>query len=604
MTKISKLFTSFKEFFVTYRSTLKIAWAVDKKAIIKITVVNAIIGALVYPSLLTNKLLIDTVINAVTTHEFQKSILILTLVMSLQWLIGRLTDVLQDIDFLASFNLPRYISEKIGVNVAQKINALPVSTAEDPHTRDLQQKVLDNVGRSVWSLITPISTFPEILFTLISTLIPIITFQPIFILPTIILSIPSVIIGMRYSREQHTLNTTSSSKWRVWSALEDFSIKGKYLYENKILNHTNILLKRREQMAKDYFGGYDKINTAHVKRRQLSSIPLSLYETGTLFYLYYLAVIGKLSLGSAQITSSAIDRFISNFGRIIRQANDIFQNYLFVQDYETFMSLPEENLTHGTSFPEKISHGIEFQHVWFKYPLSKDWILKDISFKIDPSDNIAIVGQNGAGKTTLIKLLCRFYEPQKGRILVDGLDIYKYKLSEYRFQISALFQDFAQYPFSVEDNIHFGDISQKKSHLRIKHAAKLTGITHFINSLPLKYQNPLDKEFENGVEPSKGLWQRVALARTLYRHSEILILDEPTSNVDPQSEEEIFDQVLRVAKEKIIILISHRFSTVRKADKILVLENGSIIEYGTHHELMNKKGRYKELFDIQAESFR
>jgi ATP-binding cassette, subfamily B, bacterial len=267
------------------------------------------------------------------------------------------------------------------------------------------------------------------------------------------------------------------------------------------------------------------------------------------------------------------------------------------------MALPEEDMAIGVHFPAKIDQGIEFKNVWFKYPNS-NWILKDVSFKINPADNIAIVGQNGAGKTTLIKLLCRFYEPQMGSILIDGQDIKNYNLKEYRFQISALFQDFAQFPFSVEDNIHFGDISRKKSLRKIKHAAKLTGITNFIDSLPLKYKNPLDKEFKDGVEPSKGLWQRIALARILYRPSEILILDEPTSNVDPQSEEEIFTQVLEVAKDKIIFLVSHRFSTVRKADKIIVLEHGTVVEYGTHNELMKKNGRYKELFEIQAQSFR
>jgi len=356
-------------------------------------------------------------------------------------------------------------------------------------------------------------------------------------------------------------------------------------------------------MAQSIFKRRQKLNADFTKKRQIASLPLSLFESAMRLYFYYLAIIQTLTLGTAQITSNSINKFIHSISRLLRQANDVFQNYLFITDYETFMALPEEDQTSGISFPEKITQGIEFQHVWFKYPQSTSWILKDVSFKINPSDNIAIVGQNGAGKTTLIKLICRFYKPQRGSILIDGQNIDEYNLKEYRFQISALFQDFAQYPFSVEDNILFGDISKKKSLKNIKHAAKLTNIDGFINSLPLKYKNPLDKEYENGIEPSKGLWQRVALARILYRPSEILILDEPTSNVDPQSEEEIFSKVLIVAKEKIIFLVSHRFSTVRKADEILVLENGTVIEYGKHEDLMKKKGRYKELFDIQAQSY-
>lgn len=599
-----KLFTNAKEFLKTYSATVKIAWETDRSVFLKLSLANALNGALVYPGLLASKLLIDSVMTAITTHDIATGVRGMVLSAAIALVIDRVQQILMEVDNVYSGQLSNLLSERIQISISRKINLLPVSTAEAPETRNILQKVIDNAGRSVWSLIIPISTFPELLLTIISTAIPIFTFEPLIVIPCVILAIPNIIIGVGYSKAQHKLTSEFAPRWRVWSALEDFAIKGRYLYENKILGHVEVLLTRRFKMAKEMFGKRQSVSANFAKKRQLVSLPLSVFETGTKLYLYYLAIIQTLTLGTAQITSSAINRFISSVSRLIRQANDIFQNYLFITDYETFMALPEEDQTIGSHFPEKIDQGIEFQHVYFKYPQSRDWILKDVSFKIEPGDNIAIVGQNGAGKTTLIKLLCRFYEPQKGTILIDDKNIADYNIKEYRFKFSALFQDFAQYPFSVEDNIRFGDISQKKSLKKIKRAAKLTGITGFIDSLPLGYKNPLDKEFKDGVEPSKGLWQRVALARILYRPSEVLILDEPTSNVDPQSEEEIFEQVLSVAKEKIIFLVSHRFSTVRKADKILVLENGTVIEYGTHHDLMAKNGRYKELFDIQAESFR
>lgn len=601
---MSKLFTNVKEFAKTYSSTVKIAWETDRSVFLKISLANALNGALVYPSLLAAKLLIDSVMTAITTHDITTGVRGMIISAILGLVIDRVQQILQEIDGVYSNQLSNILAEKLDISISRKINLLPVSTAEDPKIRNIIQKVIDNTGRSIWSLIIPVSTLPELLLTIISTAIPILTFEPLIVIPCIILAIPNIVIGVGYSKAQHALTTEFAPKWRILRAFEDFAIKGRYLYENKILGHVEILLNRRFKTAKEIFYSRQKLNASFAKKRQLVSLPLSVFETGTKLYLYYLAIIQTLTLGTAQITSSAINRFITSVSRLIRQANDIFQNYLFITDYETFMNLPEEDQIKGIHFPQKINQGIEFQHVYFKYPQSKNWILNDVSFKINPADNIAIVGQNGAGKTTLIKLLCRFYEPQKGNILINGKNINDYNIKEYRFKLSALFQDFAQYPFSVEDNIRFGDISQKKSLRKIKQAAKLTGITNFIESLPLGYKNPLDKEFKDGVEPSKGLWQRVALARILYRPSEVLILDEPTSNVDPQSEEEIFTQVLKVAKEKIIFLVSHRFSTVRKADKILVLEEGSVVEYGTHHELMIKKGRYKELFDIQAESFR
>jgi len=604
MKKLLKLFSNLKEFFITYLSTLKIAWDMDRSALLKITLANSLTGALVYPTLLVSKMIIDTVVNTITTHDIEAGIRSMIIAMLLEWLISRIAGFLQEIDFIYSSTLPRLLLEEIYINVSRKMNALPVSVAEDPKTRNLQQRVLDNTGRSVWSLVIPISTFPEIIFTLISTIIPIITFEPLLIIPTVVLSIPSIMIGMRYSREQYDLSTSSSPKWRIWSALEDFSIKGKYLYENKILGHINVLLKRRLKMYQEYFSNYGKINQGHAKRRQIVDIPMSLYQSGTRFYLYYLAVIGKLTLGSAQITSSAIERFIANFGRLIRQANDIFQNYLFVLDYETLMKIEEEASDTGISLSHTLHKGLEFKNVWFKYPHNPSWILKGVSFKVNATDNVAIVGENGAGKTTIIKLLSRFYEPTQGEILLDGINIQNYNIKEYRHAISALFQDFAQYPFSAEDNIHFGDIKRKFKKANIRQAAKLTGIDKFIKTLPLKYKNPLDKEFENGIEPSKGQWQRIALARILYRNAQILILDEPTSNVDPKSEEDIFEQVLRVAKDKIVLLVSHRFSTVRKADTILVLVDGKVLESGSHEQLIKQNGHYKELFEIQAQSFR
>jgi len=575
----------------------------DRSSLIKITLANATKGALVYPTLLVSKMLIDSVVNTIATRDISNGLKTIIIATILGWLIETFSGLLQEVDYIFSSSLPRLLSEKIQVNISRKINLLPVAVAESPETRNLLQKVMSNSGRAVWSLVIPISTFPEIIFTIIATAIPIITFQPLFIIPSLILSIPNMLIGIKYSKEQHALSTSYAPKWRIWGALEDFSIKGKYLYENKILNHVSILLNRRIKMATDFFDADKKINASHAKRRQSVGIPLSLYQTGTRFYLYYLAIIQTLTLGSAQITSSAIDRFISNLGRLIRQASDIFQNYLFIADYEKLMGIEEEDLSIGVPIPTAISQGLEFKNVWFKYSHSPSWILKGVSFKVDPKDNIAIVGENGAGKTTLIKLICRFYEPDRGEILLDGINIKEYNFREYRQKLSALFQDFAQYPFSVEDNIRFGDITKKKTKREIKKAAKLTGISTFIDSLPLKFKNPLDKEFTGGIEPSKGQWQRIALSRILFRDAHIIILDEPTSNVDPESEEQIFSDLLKVAKDKMIILVSHRFSTVRKADKILVLEKGLAVEYGNHSELMKRNGRYKELFSLQAQSY-
>lgn len=599
----SKSITNLQQFFLTYFSTIKIVWGLNKAVLIKVTLANAISGALVYPSLLVSKALVDSVIGTLTTHDINNGLKIMIIAGLAGLAIDRLQQALGELDFIYSNYISRLLSEQIQVTISRKINLLAVATAESPDTRNLQQKVMDNTGRSVWSLVIPISTFPEIIFTIIATAIPILSFQPLIIIPCLILALPTIMVGISASKEWHALSTEFAPKWRIWSALEDFAVKGRYLYENKILGHVEVLLNRRIKMANENFHRSRIISSKYAKKRQVAQLPTAVFQTGTRLYLYYLAIIQVITLGTAQITSTAIQRFIDNIARLIRQANDVYQNYLFVTDYQNFMALPEEDHQTGISVPKNITQGIEFRDVWFKYDHSPHWVLKGVSFKVDPKDNLAIVGENGAGKTTLIKLLCRFYQPQKGEIFFNGQNIANYNLGGYRHYISALFQDFAQYPFSVEDNIRFGDIDKKKTKLGIKRAAKLTGITDFVKSLPLGFKNPLDKEFAGGIEPSKGLWQRIALARILYRSPHLLILDEPTSNVDPKSEEQIFGDVLRVAKDQIIFLVSHRFSTVRKADKIMVLENGVVVEYGTHQDLITLRGRYHELFSLQAQGY-
>jgi len=268
------------------------------------------------------------------------------------------------------------------------------------------------------------------------------------------------------------------------------------------------------------------------------------------------------------------------------------------------MDLKPQNMGGTQIFPVKIRTGIEFDHVWFRYPSSSEWILKDISFKITPLENIAMVGENGAGKTTLLKLLLGFHVPSKGRILIDGVVVTDYDIQSLWKKISVLQQDFHLFPFSARESIAFSDLSRVDNLTDIKSAAKLTDIDSYIESLPLKYDTPLTKELEKGVDPSGGQRQRIGLARALFHPSSILVLDEPTSNVDPKAEEEIFENIIKITKNQILILVSHRFSTVRRANKIFVLDTGELVEAGTHEQLMKKRGLYAKLFTLQAKSYK
>jgi ATP-binding cassette, subfamily B, bacterial len=227
-----------------------------------------------------------------------------------------------------------------------------------------------------------------------------------------------------------------------------------------------------------------------------------------------------------------------------------------------------------------------------------------MNFEINEGERIAIVGENGAGKTTLIKLISRFYEPQKGNIYINGINLRETDLSDWRDKFTVLFQQFETYPFTARESIGFGDISSVEDIKSIEKAAKKAGIDKYIESLPLGYENPLTPRFEKGVDLSTGQWQKVGIARVLFKkRAKFIILDEPTSNVDPEAEEKIFKQLTKLTRDKILIFVTQRFSTVRVADRIFVIHEGRIVEQGRHRQLMELGGKYARMFNLQAKAY-
>jgi ATP-binding cassette subfamily B protein len=242
--------------------------------------------------------------------------------------------------------------------------------------------------------------------------------------------------------------------------------------------------------------------------------------------------------------------------------------------------------------------------VSFKYPGTDRFILKNFNLTIKSGEKIALVGENGAGKTTIIKLLLRFHDVTDGEVLINRVNIKDVSLEEWHKSVGALFQDFIKYQFTFKENVYFGDLSKPKKVKFLKEAITQSGADKFIGNLPEGRSQILGKMFEGGIDLSGGQWQKLALARAFYRNAPLLILDEPTSAIDAKAEYEIFQRVQNLQKDKTVIIISHRFSTVRSADRILVLEGGKIIEEGNHKELMDKKGLYEELFTLQAQGYK
>ncbi|MEO7766302.1 MAG: ATP-binding cassette domain-containing protein, partial [Ferruginibacter sp.] len=255
-------------------------------------------------------------------------------------------------------------------------------------------------------------------------------------------------------------------------------------------------------------------------------------------------------------------------------------------------------------FPKPILQGFTFENVGFRYLHSENWANRHLNFTLHPSEKLALVGENGAGKTTLVKLLARLYDPTEGRILLDGHNLKEYNLEQLRLEIGIIFQDFIRYQMSFAQNIAIGNIAQKDNRKLIESAAQKSLADELAEKLPNQYDQPLGRRFNDGTELSGGEWQKIALARAYMKDAQLLILDEPTAALDARAEYTVFQRFAELTKGKSAVLISHRFSTVRMADRIIVLEKGELIEIGSHEVLLAKNGRYAELFNLQAMGYR
>ncbi len=279
---------------------------------------------------------------------------------------------------------------------------------------------------------------------------------------------------------------------------------------------------------------------------------------------------------------------------------------LYLDDLFSFFDVKPEihSPEKPRAFPRPIRHGFVFEDVGFIYPGAERWAVRNLSFTLHAGEVLALVGENGAGKTTLVKLLARLYDPDEGRILLDGHDLRDYDLDELRGNMGVIFQDFVRYNLSAADNIAVGRIAARDDRARIAQAAKRSLADDVIAKLPGGYEQMIGKRFRNGVELSGGEWQKIAIARAYMREADVLILDEPTAALDARSEFEVFKRFKELSEGKTAILISHRFSSVRMADRILVLADGRVEAAGTHEELMAQPGRYSELFELQAAGYR
>jgi ATP-binding cassette subfamily B protein len=370
-------------------------------------------------------------------------------------------------------------------------------------------------------------------------------------------------------------------------------------------------------------------------RRNLASTGLSLLSTLG-YYAAYAAIVvravtGRITIGDLTLLSGTFSRSRDVIQRMLLSFSELYEQALYLDDLFVFFAMRPgiARPANALPFPRPIRQGFEFRDVWFRYPDpasavdgsdgaaddgppaadDRAWVLRGISFRVGPGERLALVGENGAGKTTITKLLTRLYDPTRGQVLLDGHPLTEYDPHELHDQVGVIFQDFVRYDMVAEDNIAVGRIAALGTgdggvREQVEDAARRSLAAGVIDALPQRYQTMLGKRFEGGVDLSGGQWQKVALGRAYMRDAQLLILDEPTAALDARAEYEVFHRFSELTEEKMAILISHRFSTVRMADRILVLEHGVVLEDGTHDALVALGGRYAELFALQAAGYR
>lgn len=527
------------------------------------------------------------------------------------WLVGLefglacFTSILNRIvDYCDTLLADKFIRH-ISVRIMHHASRLDLASYEDPLFHDKLERarvqatdrlgMVQQLGRLVQQVITTATLAASILF-----------FSPWLLLVLIACVIPAFLGESHFAFLGYALAYRQTPVKRQIDYLRFLGASKDSAKELKLFGLSKFLTDRFQQLSDDVY----KQNVSLAKRRLVASALLSLLTTigyyGAYAYVILETVEGYMTVGTLTFLTGAIAGASANLQMIFSTFSSIADQSLFLTDLLQFFAVRPTvySKPNALKTPKPIAIGIEFRDVSFSYPGGGRPILRNLNLFLKPDERIALIGENGEGKTTIVKLLTRLYDPTFGQILLDGIDLREYDLEDYASNIAVIFQDFMRYDMTALENIAVGQIQARQNLPQVELAAKKSLAEGVIQKLPRGYDQMLGRRFETGVDLSGGEWQKVALARAYLRDAQILVLDEPTAALDARSEHEVFERFAELTKGKMALLISHRFSTVKMADRIIVLERGVIAEDGRHEQLMAHGGRYAEMFELQASSYR
>jgi ATP-binding cassette subfamily B protein len=421
-----------------------------------------------------------------------------------------------------------------------------------------------------------------------------------------IATVPGVFVRLKYAGEMYRWQRKRTSTERKSQYLHWMLTHSLYAKEIRLFNLGILFSRRFRQLRQQLYRESLQIATKRSLQSLVTQVSATLAVYGSYAFIAYQTLQGTFTVGTLVMYYQAFQRGQDALRGVLNSLAGLYEDNLFLFNLQEFLDLKPKVIepSHPKLIPKLKQKGIQFHHVSFHYPSSSRKGLEDISLTIQPGEVVALVGENGAGKTTLIKLLCRLYDPTAGTITFEGVDLRDFATADLRRQISIVFQDYAKYHLTANENIWLGNIDLSPNDRPIEEAARKAGADDVIKSLPKGYETLLGNWFEDGEELSIGQWQKIALARAFLRDAQIIILDEPTSALDPKAEAEVFQKFRQLLASQSAILISHRLSTIKMADRIYLLEHGTITESGTHQELMQLDGTYAHLFETQAQHYR
>jgi ATP-binding cassette subfamily B protein len=581
----------------------RMVWACAPAVVAFSIVARLIVSVIPLAMLWVTRIIIDAIVKHTSVHaalpqHFWELVSLEFGLASLAAFLGRAIGFLEAV-------LADKFTRHISTQIMEHASRLDLTRYEDPLFYDKMERarvqgtdrllMVQMTGRLIQDVISAASLAAGIVF-----------FSPWLLFFLIVCIIPAFLGETHFAFLGYSLNFEQTPARRQMDYLRILGGSRESAKELKLFGLGPFLVGRYKLLS-------DEIHRQNVdlaRRRLTFGAILTVLGTfgyyGGYAYVVYLAVAGALTIGQMTFLAGAIAGASSGIQAMFTTFCGIAEQALFMTDLVEFFAVQPTILSkpNALAAPRPIRGGIEFKNVCFSYPGSARKILSDFNLRIEPRERIALVGENGMGKTTIVKLLTRLYDPTEGQILLDGVDLREYNLEDLWKEIGVIFQDFVHYEMTASENIGVGRIEDAHNPFRIRAAAMKTFAEKVIQRLPNGYDQVLGSRFEGSVDLSGGEWQKIALARAYLRDAQLLILDEPTAALDARAENDVFQRFSELTQGKMALLISHRFSTVRMADRILVLQKGGIAEQGAHEQLVKSGGLYSEMFELQAASYR